>query len=970
VELRVTWDANNNERVDEGELSNICWTYINIEDKTPPELSANNGSFFCDDPEFERVILFTGEYAFNSDILFPSVVGGCSSEDVRLRIIDIDFSNYDPVCRVGTITRDFVAFRNSVHGNIFSQPVSQTISILFRSDWTMKFPADVMVQCEPAVDDNLGGIPAPLRIGEILTNRACDQWGMETKDEIFDVVGVDGSGACFKVIRTYKFINWCTWDPTNTEIGIVPRPLDFFEDPALCVTLDYQSDAVANICALQNKIDDGLERFNDPYDLLFGNNGNPFVDLISELDADFIYIDEDYNTGGDDIFGTGDCIDNGFNSIFGTAIDFAPQTANYLIDDNQNHNFVSAEAYGYFIYRQVIKVVDNVAPVFVQIEDVEVCDITDDCGVNYKLPIPEVMDCKNEYTLTYSVDINGDGDTNDGNENGRILGNPIDGFTTPLLNTLSLGTHTITYLANDGCGNIGKMEFDVIIKDCKAPTAYCRGIILELMPTGMVELWANDLDAGSFDNCSNPITFSFDAAGEEQARVFTCDNLGTNLLQLHVTDAVGNQSICETFVIIQSDNIALECPELVSPLLAGNVMTETGDEVPGSMISVNGSMEMEMMTTTGGTFSVEVEAGGDYSVSATKDVNPLNGVTTFDLVLMRKHVLGILPIDSPYKLIAADVNHSKAVTTLDMVMIRKLILGMETEFPQTESWRFIDAKHEFTDATNPWLTEFPEVVNINNLTEDMTTADFVAIKMGDVNNSAVPNYLASTDERSERELWNIKVDEMALTAAQTYEVPFYATDMDIEGYQFTLNFDVDKVNIVEIKDGSAKTENFGTNFLEDGQLTASWDGKLENADEPLFTLVLQSQHSANLSEVFTISSDFTRAEAYSFGNNIKNISLFFMFGTDIEDSYMLAQNKPNPFTNQTEIQFTLPKATAATLTVTDLAGKVVWKKTATYEAGLQSEIIEATELKTNGVFFYHLQADSFQATRRMIQLAK
>ena len=105
-------------------------------------------------------------------------------------------------------------------------------------------------------------------------------------------------------------------------------------------------------------------------------------------------------------------------------------------------------------------------------------------------------------------------------------------------------------------------------------------------------------------------------------------------------------------------------------------------------------------------------------------------------------------------------------------------------------------------------------------------------------------------------------------------------------------------------------------------------------------------------------------------NNTKDISLFFMFGIDIEDIYMLAQNKPNPFTDHTLIQFTLPEATTATLTITDLAGKIVWQRTAFYEAGVQSETIRLDDLKTSGVFFYHLQAGNFRASRRMVQLAK
>ena len=79
-------------------------------------------------------------------------------------------------------------------------------------------------------------------------------------------------------------------------------------------------------------------------------------------------------------------------------------------------------------------------------------------------------------------------------------------------------THTVLvlivarYTATDNCGNSETCEVPFNIVDNKPPTPYCvGGLVVELMPVdndgdgtpdeGMVELWANDFDAGSFDNC-------------------------------------------------------------------------------------------------------------------------------------------------------------------------------------------------------------------------------------------------------------------------------------------------------------------------------------------------------------------------------------------------------------------------------------------------------------------------------------
>jgi large repetitive protein len=105
-------------------------------------------------------------------------------------------------------------------------------------------------------------------------------------------------------------------------------------------------------------------------------------------------------------------------------------------------------------------------------------------------------------------------------------------------------------------------------------------------------------------------------------------------------------------------------------------------------------------------------------------VNPSNGVTTWDLVLISRHILGIQTLGSPYKIIAADANKSNSVTTLDMVHIRKVILQIEPGFPNNTSWRFVDKTFVFPNPANPFQTTFPEVINYNNLSADQLNANF------------------------------------------------------------------------------------------------------------------------------------------------------------------------------------------------------------------------------------------------------
>lgn len=139
-------------------------------------------------------------------------------------------------------------------------------------------------------------------------------------------------------------------------------------------------------------------------------------------------------------------------------------------------------------------------------------------------------------------------------------------------------------------------------------------------------------------------------------------------------------------------------------------------------------------------FCFAPSVGYNYDISPDRNDNPLNGVTTYDLTLISKHVLGITPLDSPYKIIAADVNQDGKVTTFDILLLRKLILGLSTQLPNGKSWRFIPANYVFPNPSNPFDPGFPEKITITNAAEyNCASHEFLGIKIGDLNFTASPD---------------------------------------------------------------------------------------------------------------------------------------------------------------------------------------------------------------------------------------
>jgi len=129
-----------------------------------------------------------------------------------------------------------------------------------------------------------------------------------------------------------------------------------------------------------------------------------------------------------------------------------------------------------------------------------------------------------------------------------------------------------------------------------------------------------------------------------------------------------------------------------------------------------------------------------FKITPTRNDNPLNGVTTYDLVLISKHILANPSLNSPYKIIAADANKSASITTLDISLFRRLILGIDSALANNTSWRFVDKAFVFPNPLNPFQTAFPEKIeNVDKLAPNPPSQDFVVIKVGDVNNTAIAN---------------------------------------------------------------------------------------------------------------------------------------------------------------------------------------------------------------------------------------
>ncbi|MBC7883911.1 MAG: T9SS type A sorting domain-containing protein [Saprospiraceae bacterium] len=428
-------------------------------------------------------------------------------------------------------------------------------------------------------------------------------------------------------------------------------------------------------------------------------------------------------------------------------------------------------------YIQIIKLHNTDRPYFTSTcKDTIFCSFDSDCNVGFVQLNQTAKDsCTDDSQLIweFALDLFNDG-TNDS-----------VGYSAEFHGDLPIGQHLIKWSVADQCGNGNNCVQTFSITDCKKPSPYCiTSLTLSLdQISGKVSIWAKDFDLGSFDNCidSSGLLFTFDGAVPVDSLInirhfftgkgvlstetnynmglaqiwipesntsglqFDCTHIPNGInatiqLDMTVTDVSGNQDFCKVELVLQ-DNTN-HCEDLITHgSITGNIITTNNKAVAGTRIECirvpESQQEHMVINDVNGNYIIDsLNLNADYLVKPTLNSAPLEGVSTIDLVMIQRHILGYSPFNNPYKLLAADVNGSKSVTASDLVDLRKLILGITNSFPKNrDSWIFVPKEFVFQDTLVPY--DHDQTISVYNLSGLNTGNDFKGVKLGDVNESAL-----------------------------------------------------------------------------------------------------------------------------------------------------------------------------------------------------------------------------------------
>lgn len=455
----------------------------------------------------------------------------------------------------------------------------------------------------------------------------------------------------------------------------------------------------------------------------------------------------------------------------------------------------------------------------------------------------------------------------------------------------------------------------------------------------------------------------------DTVRTYTCADLPSSPIGVYVyfwhVGESAPYSLCQSLVGLKNE-FAPFCPDSITLRVDGNVKTAYGEVVPDVNIQLLGSNLPNTKTNKHGKYEFPpMPSGGNYDVIPERNIDPLEGVSTLDLVYIQRHILEIEKFNSPYKMIAADINNDERISASDISQLRKLILGVYDNFPNNKSWRMVDMNYKFPDPSDPFQYLLPERYHIESLGSNMNI-NWVGIKIGDVNDSYIAQARSQVVDSRSTGL-QFSVPEQSLHQGKNI-IPIYA-DNNAQIYGFQAAFNVRGAKDVYVIPGliPIHLDNF---VFSNDVLKMSWsnsDGIDLNTSDVLFYIQVDVDHDMKVSNGLSLMTTSNLHPEY-YNKALKAEKLGWRIIRNTVDAFEIHGNIPNPWNNETQIQFYLPDDGDVSVRIMDVTGKVVYTKVEYFKKGENTMRISKDDISVAGLLMYELKFAGQTKVSKMLNI--
>jgi hypothetical protein len=892
-----------------------CQTQVTILDEraptctAPPAFDLNCRDFANNFPTDLTGAYYDSVAYFSSllDVTFGAAAGAdnCGESNVRQDIVG-QLSN----CGTGRFIRTFTVTDNA--GFTQAAPCRQTIDVRSYIEYSLLMPADQTYTCAqlPTPDDLIAG------------DTGCDLLVVTT-----DVDTLPADDACYRLRLHHEIINWCEYDGASAGLEI-PRDADGNGTEGQRVALH-----------------------------ILARSGNTLTDDVALLDQDYVM------ANGNEL--------------------------GLLVP-----NYAASGQRGYFHYEQFISLTDNVAPVTDIPTQEPGLAFTDNCLGGSILRFTATDDCVTP-TVTVALDVNlvdrnGDGryDEADFIADRQIPASQFfagtNGSTEVFIRNLPIGPH-LTYLRiTDDCGNLEERYALISVVDERAPTPVCTGIQSVMLTAdadfgGIAVVYADDFISGPPEVCTetevayavyrevDALFSGFVPTSNQQFLSFDCSDQGEQLLRVYAfSNSTNRYDFCNVALTITSAS-----PEVCTGRegsIGGIILTEAGEpmaNVEVFLTPADGTAQRSGISANNGTYLFDgLLENRNYAVQPYLNDTPNNGVETFDISQVSALITnGNYEDFTPYQLIAADANNSGNITVVDLLSIRAVVLGIESGFDNNTSWRFLPADYTFPDPTNPWAETFPEALDVKSL-DGHLEGDFIAIKVGDINNNARPSGLTSGPVNEVVGRASVAFLRLLPDALRSDVWSVYAPeDAGLSALQFALTLPPGTQVI------TSETDQLGYAPQRDGTLRVIYTPATKAGGNQIILKIRVPFPSTQL-PTLARNPNWSNTGYDAVGNQ-------FLLDLTVDGEATAARTLssatlfPNPVRDHARVSFQQREEMPVTITITDTHGRKVAEQHIMGVAGKNDFMLEVTDWATSaGIYYLRLQTTDEESVMRVVVIGR
>jgi hypothetical protein len=168
--------------------------------------------------------------------------------------------------------------------------------------------------------------------------------------------------------------------------------------------------------------------------------------------------------------------------------------------------------------------------------------------------------------------------------------------------------------------------------------------------------------------------------------------------------------------------------------VSGQVESAAGIPIGDVLLSLSADGEVveAFVSDNNGQFLTGNPIFGTYTARLNIDIESSNAISSEDLRILNRHLLGVEIFTTPYQYIAADMNGDGIINVTDEVLLKRILLhDLKGDEMFAPIMQFVSKTYLFRPNVNPLLQNW-DTIQGASIDLDNHTLEVIAVKLGDI----------------------------------------------------------------------------------------------------------------------------------------------------------------------------------------------------------------------------------------------